>query len=289
MELFDLESGIKSVASGGHVLSCQEMAGLQAGLALLKGQTKYHRIFFWGKVFGKEKDYYVAYGVGVRDIDFEFPTKTFFFAGKDFQFNTPLQQPSAEEASRILELCGERPLTGNPGLQLEPPKEGEEEPPADDADPGQAKPAGPKKLTEADRLALLVHEIDFDTAVVPKGAYTLSEDHQVLASQDFKGLTLSAATALTSYVHYRAPVSISALRTLARIDAQAHAEHILDGLDSDQPKGCWAIRKDPTADLVTLRSLSWPGYIAFHVANTSKFGGLYFGYAQKSADLPFLI
>lgn len=286
MELFDLESGLKSVASGGQVLSCQEIAGLQAGLALLKSKEQYHRIYFWGKVFGQTADYYVAYGL--RDGDFEFPTKHFFFAGKDFQFNS-LVSPTAEEADRIVLICGDKALTGNAGTQLEPPKEGEEEPPTEELEPGQERPQGPKKLTEADRLAKLVHDIDFDTAVVPKGTYALSEGHQVVASHDFKGLTLSAATALTNYVHYRAPVSIAALRTLARIDAQAHADNILDCLDSDQPKGCWAIRKDPTADLVTLRSLSWPGYIAFHVSDTKKFGGIYFGYAQKSFDLPFLL
>lgn len=93
-------------------------------------------------------------------------------------------------------------------------------------------------------------------------------------------------------MHYRAPVSIAALRSLARKDAQVYSPHILDGLDGDQPKGCWAVRKDPTA--VTLRSLSWPGYIAYHaralqqnkrcgrqVPQTNKFGGIYFGALPK--------
>eukprot|EP00913_Durusdinium_trenchii_P014644 g13739.t1 len=150
-------------------------------------------------------------------------------------------------------------------------------------------PAGPKKLTEADRLAQLVLEIDFETSCVPRGAYCIDEQHSIVSSNDFKGLGVADAAALTSYVHFRAPVSIAALRSLARKDAQVYSGQILDGLDSDQPKGCWALRKDPTANLVTLRSLSWPGYIAYHVPETRKFGGLYFGYAQKDLSLPFVL
>ncbi|CAE8620592.1 unnamed protein product [Polarella glacialis] len=285
MENQDLETGLKYCAAGGQVLNCQEIAGLSGGLALLKSKEQFQRIYFWGKVFGQTADYYVAYGL--RNGDFEFPTKHFFFSGKEFQFNA-LMQPTQEEADRIVELCGDKPLTGAAGTQLEPPKEGEEEPQLDEN--GEPIPVqGPKKLTEADRLARLVQEIDFDTAAVPKGAHTLSASHSVVAANDFKGLTSSDAAALTSYVHYRAPVSIAALRTLARVDAQAHAGNILDGLDGDQPKGCWAVRKDSTSDLVTLRSLSWPGYIAFHVPETKKFGGIYFGYAQKCYELPFLL
>eukprot|EP00931_Biecheleriopsis_adriatica_P065788 TRINITY_DN40261_c0_g1_i1.p1 TRINITY_DN40261_c0_g1~~TRINITY_DN40261_c0_g1_i1.p1 ORF type:complete len:306 (-),score=76.22 TRINITY_DN40261_c0_g1_i1:116-973(-) len=285
MELADLESGVKLAASGGNVLNCQEISGLQAGLSLLKNKEKFVAMMFWGKVFGTKADYYIAYGV--RSGDFEFPTKHFFFAGKNFEF-AALTPPSQEEAARILNLCGEKPLLGEPGTLLEPPAEGEE-PPPDEPEEGAPAPEGPKKLSEADRLAQLVQEIDFDTSCVPRGAFTINEAHAVVPSLDFKGLSPADSTALTSYVHFRAPVSIAALRTLARKDAQAHSQHILDGLDSDQPKGCWAIRKDSTSSLVTLRSLSWPGYLAFHVPESRKWGSVYFGYAQKDLSLPFLL
>jgi len=280
MEFTDLEPNLQSVASGGHVLNCQEISALKAGLALMKSQEQFQQVCFWGKVFGATADYYVAYGL--KGGDFEFPTKHFFFAGKDFQFSA-LTAPTPEEAVRLVELCGEKPLTGVASTALEVA----EEEPADP--PDEPVPEGPKKLTEVDRLAQLVLEIDFDTSCVPRGAFCLDADHAIVASKDFKGLGSSDAMALTSYVHFRAPVSIAALRSLARKDAQVHGPHILDGLDSDQPKGCWALRKDPTASLVTLRSLSWPGYIAFHAPETNKFGGIYFGYAQKDLSLPFVL
>jgi len=134
----------------------------------------------------------------------------------------------------------------------------------------------------------MVQEIDFDTAVVPKGAHALNEAHVVVPSGDFKGLGLSEAMSLSKYVHFRSPSSIAALRALARTDAQFYA-NFLDPLEGDLPKGCWAVRQDPSATLVTLRSLTWPGYIAYHVPGTTKFGGIYFGYAQKSRDLAFLL
>lgn len=133
-----------------------------------------------------------------------------------------------------------------------------------------------------------MQEIDFDTAVVPKGAYCVSEEHQVVSAIDFKGLSNMEAASLSSYLHYRPPISIAKLRALARDDVQFYS-NFLDPLEEDLPIGCWAIRKEPSATLVSIRSLNWPGYVGFHVPGTPKFGSCYFGYAQKNRDLPFLL
>jgi len=284
MELYDLEQGLKSVASGGHVLNCQELTGIQAGLTMLKSQEKYPNIFFWGKVFGLNADYYVAYGL--KAPEFEFPPKTFYYAGEDFEFK-PLPKISAEAAEKLLALGSDKPFVGQADKVIEPVAEGEEEPPAEEEGEGEGV-AKPKKLTECDRLAKVVQEIDFDTAVVPKGAHAVNENHVVVPRGDFKGLGATEATSLSKYVHYRPPSSIAALRALARTDAEFYA-NFLDPVESDLPKGCWAVRQDPSATLVTLRSLAWPGYVAYHIPGTTKFGGLYFGYAQKSRDLPFML
>merc|ERR1711990_640289 len=131
-------------------------------------------------------------------------------------------------------------------------------------------------------------EIDFDTAIVPKGAYALNEAHQVVPSSDFKGLGLTEAKALASYVHFRPPTSVASLRALARTDVQFY-KNFLDPVTDDLPKGCWACRQDPSASLVTLRSLMWTGYCSYHIPGSTKFGGLYFGYGQKNRDLPFIL
>merc|ERR1719313_288307 len=159
---------------------------------------------------------------------------------------------------------------------------------AAEATEGAEAEEGKKVLTEVDHLAQVVQEIDFDTAVVPKGAYSISEEHQVVPSVDFKGLPIMEATSLSSYLHFRPPISIAKLRALARDDVQFYS-NFLDPLEEDLPIGCWAIRKEPSATLVSVRSLNWPGYVGFHVPGTPKFGSCYFGYAQKNRDLPFLL
>lgn len=286
MELFDLEQGLKSVASGGHVLNCQELTGVQAGLTMLKSKEKYSSIYFWGKIFGLNADYYISYGI--KAPEFEFPAKAFYFAGEDFEFR-PLPKITSEVAEKILALGLDKPFSGSADKSIEPASADGEEPPADDGGDGDGQAAAKSaKLTEADRLAQVIQEIDFDTAVVPKGSYSLNEAHVVVPSTDFKGLGVTEATSLSKYVHYRPPSSIAALRALARTDAEFYA-NFLDALETDLPKGCWAVRQNPSATLVSLRSLSWPGYVAYHMPSTTKFGGTYFGYAQKSRDLPFML
>jgi len=285
MELLDLEQGLKACASAGRVLNCQDFTGVQAGLTVLKSREKYDLIFFWGKILGQKSDYYLAYGL--RDSEFEFPSKCFFYAGEDFEFHA-LPQITEEEADKIIELGADRPFTGvtTEPLQLAAAAgelEGEEGAPAD----GDAQKGG-KVLTELERLTQVVQEIDFDTAAVPKGSYALNEAHVVVPSSDFKGLGLSQAASLDSYVHFRPPISVACLRAMAHTDAQFYA-NFLDQLKDDLPKGCWAVRQDPSVSLVTLRSLNWPGYVAYHTPCTTKFGGVYFGYAQKCRDLAFIL
>lgn len=286
MELFDLEQGAKSVACGGNVLNCQELTGLQVGLTMLKTKEKFPGIYFWGKIFGTSADYYVAYGL--KNPEFEFPLKVFFFAGEDFDFK-PLPYPSQDKVDQLQELALEKPFTGKADTPVGKPSGGEAEA-ADEGGEGEAQEsgAGSSKATEKDRLGQVVVDIDFDTAVVPRGAHRLNEAHMVVPSGDFKGLGLTEATMLSKYVHFRPPASVAALRALARTDAEFYA-NFLDPLEGDLPQGCWAIRQDPSATLVTLRSLSWPGYVAYHAPDTTKFGGLYYGYAQKTRDLPFLL
>lgn len=291
MDLAELEYGLKSVSSAGYVLNCQELTSLQAALTILRSREQCDGIYFWGKVFGQKADYYIAYGL--KASDFEFPSKKFYVAceskaveGTDniesFEFQA-LPTLTEETADRIIALGIDNMFTGVLSCVIDAA-------PNADADPDAPPPdvAQPPPLTEMDRLAQVVQEIDFDTAVVPKGAYALNEAHMVVPSSDFKGVGLTEASALSSYVHFRPPTSVACLRALARTDAQFYA-NFLDPLQDDLPKGCWACRQDPSVSLVTLRSLAWPGYISYHVPGSMKFGGVYFGYGQKNRDLPFIL
>lgn len=264
MELFDLEASVKLVASAGNTLNVHEILCIQAGLTTLKSNEKYDKIYFWGKILGESSDYYIAYGL--RESDFEFPSKKFYFSTESFVF-AELPLITEEIADKIIEEHQERLFTGLPDTSLS----------TDDL-----------HVSELDHLAQVVAEIDFDSAVVPKGAYALNEVHSVVPNVDFNGLSSEQAASLQNFLHFRPPTSVAKLRALARDDVGFYA-NFLDSVAEDLPNGCWAARKDSASSLTTLRSLSWPGYVAFHILGTQKFGGLYVGYAQKNRDLPFLL
>jgi radial spoke head protein 9 len=63
----------------------------------------------------------------------------------------------------------------------------------------------------------------------------------------------------------------------------------LDSIGSDRPKGTWSIQSDSSKTEVTLRSMLWPGFIAYHRANSGIFGYCYMGNGIKNEDLPFLL
>lgn len=61
----------------GHVISTEESLVLHNSLLILQNENHFKQIFFWGKIYGTEKDYYVAYGYE-RDI----------LTGKVFYYST---------------------------------------------------------------------------------------------------------------------------------------------------------------------------------------------------------
>ena len=74
----------------------------------------------------------------------------------------------------------------------------------------------------------------------------------------------------------------------------------LDPLEKDTPLGVWSLHKDSSKTIVssvqgiimvqiTLRNLQWPGFVAYHRANTDVYGWCYFGNGLKNSDLPFLV
>lgn len=274
MDIQDLEQSLRNVSSGGYLLSCEELTAVQAGLTLLKAREKHQEMCFWGKILGKEADYYIAFGMG--DSKLEYPSKCFYYAEEDFEFK-PLPGLTEEVGEAITALQLTTPFTGIPTTPLEFPVE-----------EGFENEALAIKATELERLSLMIQEIDFDTSVVPKGAHCLNEAQNVVSNSQFKGLDAVKAGNLTNYVHFRPPASVQSLKAYARNDLEFYSS-FMDSLSDDLPKGCWATRKDPSCSLITLRSLTWPGYIAFHVPGTSKYGGVYFGSAAKNIDLAFLL
>lgn len=46
---------------------------------------------------------------------------------------------------------------------------------------------------------------------------------------------------------------------------------------------------DESKTEITIRSLVWPGYVSYHRANSTVFGGIYLGTGICNYDLPFIV
>jgi radial spoke head protein 9 len=51
----------------------------------------------------------------------------------------------------------------------------------------------------------------------------------------------------------------------------------------------WTVMKDTTQQLGVLRSRLWPGFVAFHRAQTNIYGNFYCGNGVQNTDLVFMI
>jgi len=63
----------------------------------------------------------------------------------------------------------------------------------------------------------------------------------------------------------------------------------MDSIGEDKVKGSWSLTNDISGTTAILRNLRWPGYTAFHKANTSTFGSFYFGDGKLNKDLVFML
>ena len=81
-------------------------------------------------------------------------------------------------------------------------------PPAED-DEEKKNTEESKEMVEDDRLACMIDEIDYDTSVIPCGAFILNSSSRVVANPYFRGLDLSAGLKLESYLHLRKPVELA--------------------------------------------------------------------------------
>lgn len=274
MEVVDLEMGLRFLSGQGHTLNVSEVAMLRASLAKLQAEEKFGRMFFWGKIFGKTRDYYIAYGLRERDVDF--PAKQFYCATSEkFEFGD-LPVITDEEKEVLNQYPAEKPFEGEPDALLFPP--------ADDEDAEQANP-----LMELERVAYTVENLDSETSVVPASAYILNDTHQVVPSLEYCGMSYADLCDLGSYAHFRPAESIAKLRAMAKDAVEWKNSNFLDRLTSSLPQGCWAKRVDPTCSTVELRSLLWPGYSFYAVARKPYFGSVYIGHGIKNVDLAFVL
>jgi len=137
-------------------------------------------------------------------------------------------------------------------------------------------------------LAIAVRTIEKECAAVPVGAYKLTSTNELRLNDDFKGLTIAEANDIKFYQHFEPPQTKEKKDLIARGEAVMKLD-FTDALEKDYPKGSWSLHADPSKTMVTVRNLSWAGYLTYHRTNSNIFGYAYFGNGIKSIDLPFLL
>ena len=145
-----------------------------------------------------------------------------------------------------------------------------------------------KPMTELDRLAYIVNEIENDTHIIPVGAFKMKPTHEIRKNIEFEWIKSDAITNIKSYCHFRKVMDQEKKDLIDREDALSDP-NFLDEISKDLPKSSWALVLDHTKTIVHIRSLKWIGYIAFHKCHTNIFGGIYVGDGLPNPDLAFML
>lgn len=276
MELDSILNSLDTSGHCGHVISTEESLILYNSLLLLQNENHFRRIYFWGKIFGADKDYYIAYGY-VKDA----------LTGKIYYYSTNctdwglLPQPT-EKGKTLTPLCTTK-FQGDPALVIDVLLE------KDETALGEVlEKAEVRKLKEEDRLSATIYYINHEAVAVPRGALFKRPDGVVVENLTFEGLTALEAQETKSYLHYRNPVNKWNTNLLTRDDYN-YGIDFLDTLDCDIPEGCWSIQSVSGNTLSILKSLYWPGMVVYHYIGNPKYGFVYFGNGKKVMDVPFLL
>lgn len=142
-------------------------------------------------------------------------------------------------------------------------------------------------LTELDRLSYIVHQVDNDCHLVPRGSIKKTPLNELRRNEAFRGLKADQAFDISNFSHFRLPVHKSKVELNARNEG-VYNNDFLDCASDDIPKGVWSVIKDTSGTLSVLRSKMWPGYTCYHKTNTNIYGSFYVGNGCKALDMPFM-
>lgn len=272
------------------MLSTHMRAVLQTSLVLLKNAEKFESVRFFGKFAGARQDYFIAQGLGSNHLT---DKKSFFSvdgvtwaqlpALHPVLLNTCLRIKGRLTGSAAHEYLVQEPATSfnstvPPEVSLLRKEERKED----------GSVMYTTTLTEEKRLAALVVAIDTDAAVVPRGAYHKTPTGEIEINPSFEGLSAADAKKLKSYFHFRTPVVLPKKSPTETAQLEKSLD-FLDTIADDIPDGSWSVQQERGCSVVILRSLLWPGLVAFHVPGTRKYGYCYVGTATKNLDLAFML
>lgn len=279
-----LEEPMKEISSvNGVCLSLEERIKLMTILDQLKSDIKCDEMQFWGKIIGAEKDYYISKALYYKGSQ-NFPKKKYFFCSTNFIFSElPDVQPHHIDNFDKFNTY----FIGNPDIILEK-YDLDQNKNLNEVIGDTFKPKLKKKnMTETDRLSFVVRTIDHDTSVVPVGAYKMLPINEMRRNDLFEGISSEDLHKKEKYVHFR-PVECNEKKDKIAMGKAVFDFDFLDSIADDPIRDSWSLHLDSTRTTCTLRNLIWPGYLAYHKANTDEFGGVYIGYGIKNNDIPFM-
>lgn len=185
----DLESNLKYISKfNGLSLNIEERFKLEIALNNLHLNIKSDEMWFWGKIIGIEKDYYVAVAIYYKEYHL-FPKKKFFFCNSANYFFSELPEVMEYHIKDAMKF--NTYFIGNPDVILENYDESHEQVEPEYASDNEEtyKPNIKKKnFTESDRLAFLIRSIDYDCSVVPEGGFKMLPINEIRRNDNFTGI-----------------------------------------------------------------------------------------------------
>jgi len=279
-----LEEHMKPISSfNGVCLSLEEILKLQIILDQLKKDIEAEEILFWGKIMGAEKDYYISEAIYYKGN--KFPKRKFYFcSSSNFSFSElpEIQKHHIEEFKNFNSY-----FIGNPDIILKKFSDNRntniEEQIGDTFKPNLKL----KNLTESDRLSFVVRSIDHDCSVVPLGGFKMLPTNEIRRNDLFDGLSSDEIGKIENYFHFR-KIESQNKKDMIDMGKAVFDFSFLDSLSDDELKCGWSIQTDSSKSVSNIRSIVWPGYFAYHKANSDLFGGVYIGYGIQNVDVPFM-
>lgn len=184
----DLEMKMKYISDfNGVSLNIEERFKLEIALNNLYMNIKSDEMWFWGKIIGIEKDYYVAVAIYYREQHI-IPKKKFFFCNNSNYFFSEV--PECLEYHTKDALKFNTYFIGNPDVILENYDDNEEQNGNEDMsdDEDNFNPRLKKKnFTESDRLSFFIRSVDNDCGVVPEGAFLMLPIQEMRRNDNFTG------------------------------------------------------------------------------------------------------
>ncbi|XP_062896703.1 radial spoke head protein 9 homolog [Mobula hypostoma] len=274
MQADNLQQHLDYVSSQGLVLSPEHKAALQVSLELVRRNYKFHQVYFWGKVLGLSADYFIIHGVDLNELK---SRKTLYsFNCMDWKL-----LPPATDEMIVRSMLIKGRFMGDPSHEYEKTvvKKVNEEQTDQDID---------FKMKEEERLTSTIELINREAAIIPRGAFIMTPRGEVHMNRSFEGLSVTEAGKLKSYLHFTKPAVLKKKSLLLQANLEESID-FLNSLEDDELKVFWTLQYERGNKLVILQNLLWPGFIFFHVPETTQFGYLYMGLGEKNMDFPFMI